>query len=290
MPLGKEFNTGLPHSFKEHPKVLYKDLGTGIEIETEGFNNIPNFSLWKVDRDGSLRDGVEFISTVLHGKGVVDALEEVRNPLANSTPSWRCAVHVHIDIRDLEWDQLVSVCTLYAMLEPAIFEWEGNGRETSRFCIPWESNPDPIPRLMELMKDRQEGPRRPRPRRHIADYCKYSALNIAPITYQGTIEFRHMQTSTSIDRILQYVNLCSSIVREGANVPSDELLQLLSEHGPQGFLIDRVGKGVSVLAGVEGVETLLWRGIEIANLINISIKNLDSKRNKIKNIDQLPII
>ena len=107
--------------------VIDKNALVGIEIEVENMGNgnyVPAY-YWQVKEDGSLRNnGVEFTSIPLRASQVEYALDVYnRSVTQNNTPDYspRTSVHVHLNIRDLTWDQLKNLIILYCLFEKHFF-------------------------------------------------------------------------------------------------------------------------------------------------------------------------
>lgn len=247
----------------------------GIEIEQEygssGYNKLLKSyekgyidSRWNLKRDGSLRgNGIEFVSTVMYPGDVEDSIDSVMDLVSEGTSSWRCAIHVHVDARDLTESQLFTIGELYALMEPLIFKWEGNQRHTSRFCIPWFNSVDAIQEVYSVInKDRRSI------QRNLERFGKYSALNLMPIMSFGSIEFRHMQTVPNKQKLMQYVDLCLSIVEVGAS-GINPLLEL-SSRGTDEFISYMFDGRLDFLIQSPADCDLLWDGIDTANAVNVA--------------------
>jgi len=278
--------------YRDDPRVKYSDVGVGIEIEAEDYDwdRFPtDFSYWNVKEDGSLRNrGVEFCSKILFGQDIVDALEEIQEDLSAVDINWRAGIHVHVDVRSLSANELINVCALYSILEPIIFEWEGNGRADSNFCVPWFVNHTPLVSLGELLHSLQaKGDVDRRDFRGIESLGKYSALNLMPLRSQGSIEFRIMQSTADTNRILEFVNICMAIVREGSQLDTSPLY-LVSEVGPTDFLRRTLGMGI-LADQVRNHNELIWRGIDAANILPALEHDIDLSGN-VQSTENFPII
>lgn len=278
--------------YRSDPRVKYSDIGIGIEIEAEGFDfgdDVSDLSFWNIKEDGSLRNGgVEFCSKILFGQDITDALAEAEEYLQELDINWRAGIHVHVDVRDLSANELINVCALYSILEPIIFAWEGNNRQDSNFCVPWFINHTPLVSLGELLKSLQtKGDVSRTDFRSIEQLGKYSALNLIPVRSQGSIEFRIMQSTADINRIIEFANICMTIVREGSKLDTSPLY-LVSELGPTEFLKRTLG--LDILADqVRNHSELIWRGIDAANILPALEHDIDLSRS-MQSPDNFPII
>lgn len=265
---------GFPR-YEHDPRVMYSDLGIGIEIEAERYtaaigkqaNDLDGFlQYWELKPDGSLRNsGIELCSRVLFGADIPRALYVAQPIMEQLDFNWRAGIHVHTDVSSKSVNDLIAIFELYSVLEPLIFAWEGNRREQNNFCVPWYSCNTPLTTFLQLA-------RRASDNKSSASYIlsdiqsvgKYTALNVAPITNFGSIEYRHMQSTRDINRILQFVSICSAITRkpETMEAPAGELL---SQVGDEELLAEVLG--LPFLLEVPNYHRLLWRGVSTSNLI-----------------------
>lgn len=169
--------------------------------------------------DGSLRDvGVEIVtmgdglfgadlhSSITMLSNLIKELPHGRAPICN----YRTAFHVHLDIRDMETEEVHNLLLLYCLLEKPIFNFVGKSRENSNFCVPWFRSDA----YFQLLKGLQGGkPPTTSLIKGIANIQRYSALNCQSIQRFGTLEFRHMENC--IDEIttkqVSFINLAMSL-------------------------------------------------------------------------------
>lgn len=201
-------------------KDLYQSTGVvGIEVEAEGViaphagNVLEGYFpyVWAKDKDNSLRNnGMEFISTPLSGKYINMALnllseafkgQRAINGYAEPFFTDLCGVHVHMNVRDFNVEQLANLLLTYVVFEKSLYALAGN-RDKNIFCLPvgvvapnwreflsvWEKDNN---RLVDLTQKSE----------------KYSALNIKPITNLGTVEFRHMEGNLDLPRLRAWISI-----------------------------------------------------------------------------------
>lgn len=48
----------------------------------------------------------------------------------------RCGIHVHVDARDLGWSDILRLCKVYALVEPALYILGGEARVANRYAAP----------------------------------------------------------------------------------------------------------------------------------------------------------
>lgn len=191
----------------ENPSfILQPNALVGIEIEVENMNNggwIPEY-YWNCKEDHSLRNnGLEFTSIPLRGHQIESALKflfEEFTLTGNTEFTFgnRTSTHIHLNVRDLTWDNIKSLLLLYCIFEKHFFTLAGTKRESSIFCVPMyrTHQASVIPNINSF--DRT--------------WHKYSAINAGTILGNedvpkfGTIEFRHLYGTSNIDTIINWIN------------------------------------------------------------------------------------
>lgn len=196
----------------------------GIEIEVEEVSRKLLFIHWTHGNDGSLRNnGAEFITKfgcrLYHLDPIFDEFiqtvvrERTRNKKAFDF-SERCSVHVHIDVRDLNEEQLANVLTLYLLFEKAFYQLIGEDRYHNIFCVPLlETLPDTSLNIFETVKVSK----------------KYSALNLACVADKGTVEFRAMEGNMDPQRIFPWLYILAALVTYAKLSDRQELMQRIAE-------------------------------------------------------------
>lgn len=184
------------------PHYLY-----GIEVEVERVRIPDNAILnWNITEDGSLRDhGYEFVSKPTHAEYIPAILHKLFNSLRPGyTFSPRCSTHIHMNVRDINIGSLYNLVLVYQLFERALFKWVGHNRDKNIFCVPlYECE---LPNIIRSMFEEN-------PVTYVSMWSKYTAMNLLPITNYGTVEFRHLEGTNDIRRILSWVNMLSSMKR-----------------------------------------------------------------------------
>lgn len=165
----------------------------GIECEIESVEPDQSFENFMSTHDGSLRnDGMEFISkpldrgTLLHSFRNLHAEIQLYEPEQAFSP--RTSTHVHINCRTLTEEQTRQLILFYALFEDFFFAMVNKDRRSNIHCVPLTETFLPQLYRYELL-------------RYIKSWHKYTALNVLPLTKQGSIEFRHLQ-GTRDDQLL----------------------------------------------------------------------------------------
>lgn len=176
-------------------------LGIEVEVENIPYPPQPEY-YWKGKHDGSLRNnGVEYTSIPLRANQVPYALEMLRQQLCvNNKPDFspRTSVHVHLNMRDMTWDQVKLLVLLYAVFERHFFHMAGSKREQSIFCVPLYAS-DQIRHLDQLEY-------------FVNRWHKYNALNLGTLVggndmpAYGTVEFRHLYGTLDNAVLIPWIN------------------------------------------------------------------------------------
>lgn len=265
--LGTSFGHGVP-ARHETTDQFSCTRGVGIEIEIENVTGdqmraFADFRHWRTTRDGSLRDGVELISNVVWGRDLGEALDEAFAVINENNVTWRCGLHVHVDVRDKNVRELHSICSMYATLERAMFLIEGNDRHTSRFCVPWYSQPAFIASVAAAcIKDDVRNMDR-----GAKQMGKYSALNLMPISRQGSVEFRQALMDHNKRKVTEWILLCQAIVEHAGTHKSTDILMEISKNGPVDAIRGIIGDPMPSLYKLTNFSESVWQGVDIANLL-----------------------
>ena len=178
----------------------------GMEVEVE---NVPDPVIrcqkqpyWTITTDNSLRDyGFEFITPPLRADQFEGALKQLNYSLPNNcrfTP--RTSVHVHMNVRDLNIEQINSLILIYTVIEGVLFNWVGT-RKDNVFCIPIIDT-DYVQNYITFVND---------PRDMVESWNKYTAFNMQPVCTKGTVEFRHMYGTANVNVLLKWINILSKL-------------------------------------------------------------------------------
>lgn len=186
--------------FKGNYPVVDKNTYLGIEVEVENVQSFMQASpYWRMTEDGSLRnDGREFITPPIRAWRIEQALTTLFDKQINRDVDFseRTSIHVHMNIRTLTVAQLEALVITYLLFERCLFNFVEKRRYNNVFCVPVCET------QMGRYLDRLILNGNP-----IFQWQKYTALNLLPITEKGTIEFRHMQGTQDIKKLMTWINL-----------------------------------------------------------------------------------
>jgi Putative amidoligase enzyme len=205
----------------------------GLEHEYEGVKDstLPKHTFadfWTYHEEGSLKDnGAEFVfTTPLFGVDAYNALEWIVAYAKDS--KWKCTkrtgIHVHLDVRDLTVPQLAGLCILYAAVEPILYHWVGDGRDSSHFCIPLYRADEALLGTCAIVRsafqdDLGDG--------HNAlaratEFQRYAGFNLQALAKFGSIEFRQLQTTHDLVRIVDWINMIMSLKATAFKLPQSD--------------------------------------------------------------------
>lgn len=191
-----------------YPFAIASDQLIGIEVEVENVSNndIPRGSVWRVETDGSLRNnGMEFITAPIRAAEAPMALSQLLVDVLRQSCHFspRTSVHVHLNVQDMEVAQAQDMVMLYAVFERLFYRFAGRGRIRNIFCVPITEAG-----LMAGMTEQTLG----------AGWSKYTGLNLVPIrgngadgNAYGTIEFRQMHGTFSVDKLCMWIDLITTL-------------------------------------------------------------------------------
>lgn len=159
-------------------------IGMECEIESVRDHGKAGDYGFNVTTDGSLRnDGFEYITRAITVPEAIVNFQKLHATLRFGVApkfSPRTSIHVHANCANLSEDAVRNIVLLYALYEEAFFLMCEADRRDNIHCTPLTETflPNVYSAGLSTM---------------IAKWHKYTALNLKPLTKQGTIEFRHMQ-------------------------------------------------------------------------------------------------
>lgn len=190
--------------------VVGRRLGTG-----RGYFH-SNGRTWDVKSDGSC--GWEVASPALtlddegdnaELRGVCDALTNVR-PMVNR----QCGLHVHVDCRDFNWDDMRRLIALWARYEPFFFSLCPPSRRRNQYCAPvrrteWagqdSGNWSEMNAAINASTETEFA-------RHARTSGRYTALNTSGWWTNGRVEFRLHSGTVNYVKIRNWTKLLCAIV------------------------------------------------------------------------------
>lgn len=231
---------------KGDDSLVLPETYLGLEFEVENFTRaegLPDrlINYWAMKEDHSLRNrGMEFVfNQPLFGKDITAAIDafygwQVRTRLQTSV---RTGLHVHLDMREVSVDALVSFMMLYTAMEPLLYRWVGDSREESNFCVPLYYSDaalgaarDVVSALISDESEVTKGKPTPLTSRINADrFERYSGLNLQALSRFGSVEFRQLLMTFDKQRLLTWINIILSLKKEALIRPPRAISTLLKE-------------------------------------------------------------
>lgn len=198
-----------------------KEFVCGCEFEIEAIKNYDNVSQqFSIVEDHSLRNnGREFKTFPSTYEDSLELFKDLHEKLiVGKEPfSDRTSIHVHVNVRDLELSEVRQMILIYALLEPLFFDFVGEKRKNSIFCVPLNYTFLPSAYksstlvLLEKWKNN-----------------KYTAFNILPINSFGTIEFRHLYGTNNKNVFSDWLSAIRELYTFIVKNPDFQLLRELS--------------------------------------------------------------
>lgn len=179
------------------------------EIKLPGFDKMYPSSLalndvnpyWRGDvglvHDGSLRNhGIEFITKPLTFERSLKVFETLHDSLVLGPNPYtvRTSTHVHVNMCNMNMDEVKEMLLTYALLEPVFFAAVKPERQHNIHCVPLNYTLLPsiyASPIQDIVKS----------------WSKYSALNLIPLRTQGTVEFRHLHGTGDFEVYKRWLTL-----------------------------------------------------------------------------------
>ena len=245
----------------------------GIEIELEHVRIAdlkPNNIYWEYGHDDSLRNysnelrGIEFrLRKPIWGKDIRAALDNLEDMLKGSPPhaSIRCSDHLHFDVRDLTIEELKLIVSVYVIFERLIFNYIGQDRENSFYCVPlWKFLPAVIQQSAEA------GLSTGKATQYLKCFPKYSALHLDSALHIGSIEFRAMTGEYKADKLMEYLIILMSVVKFAleAKLAEHEIPKFFSYHGVEKVVKDVFGEELYEKVKYDNMVMDVYEGIRLS--------------------------
>lgn len=186
----------------------------GIEMELEGTGFItrvpfrgPDGEIWLAKEDGSLRGGLEYITSTAIAPSLVqpmlealfDGIDKAGGRINNSS---RCSTHIHLNMQGFKVNQLASFVTLWGIFEEVLVNWCGPSRIGNLFALRLKDTARGVRIWQDFIQTGKN--------KFSADY-KYMALNGSRLRDLGTFEIRSLEGCTSPDRPVKWIEALLAI-------------------------------------------------------------------------------
>lgn len=190
----------------------------GVELEIEGVN-LPSQAYipsWRVVRDGSLRDGMEYVikepAGALKLRENLKEIEEAFKSCKTKTDySFRTSTHVHVNVSNLNMEQVKAITVLYYVFENQYTGFCAPSRQGNRFALRLR-DAEGISTILRRLVVSNEAP--------TANIAKYTALNLAALPQYGTLEFRTLEGTDDWERIYTWIRALLRLRKVGRDFGS----------------------------------------------------------------------
>jgi len=251
--------------------TLPDDVNVGIEVEIERWTGAPVWNhadkhIWSAKSDGSLRnDGIEWVTTspipMSTAPSRLELLFAQKPEKAEFTD--RCSIHVHLDVRDLTCQQIKNLQIAYLPVENLIFNFAGRWRAKDIFCVPLGDTVRTcqdifIPDINEVHYLKRGS-------------SKYAALNSGSVKGLGTLEFRHLEGTSDITRITNWLHIINCLYQWSIRHTEDEIVEIIgrlntsSQYG--GYLQEVFGEYAGLLF-VDNLQEEMEANVTLVKLLS----------------------
>ena len=156
-----------------------------------------------VELDGSLRNnGKEFLLPPNYKDDLIDVFKELHGniDLGNEPFSNRTSTHIHVNCMHSSEHNVRTLLYLYAIFEPLAFAYVGEERKNNIHCMPLGSThmPNYYGNSLEGLVGGGK-------------WHKYTAFNLLPLRELGTVEFRHLYGTNSVQKFAAWVDFIKTL-------------------------------------------------------------------------------
>lgn len=321
MSLGRAL--GIPSSvlsYEPDTALVLPKCRIGLEFE---FENVSARALeskkavekilpfYHLTKDDSLRNnGLEFVfREPMFGKDAVSAVHELCQWAQEQgyVSSKRTGIHVHLDVRDVEPSQLVGMLLMYAIYEPAIYNWIGDARDENIFCLPWyqaEGGVIEVTRVIQAATTTTSETEKNLLKEETKRVSRYAGLNLNALHKYGSIEWRHLKTTADASRIIAWINICQMFKAGVGSLPTSDgaILRSVLDMGPRKFAYSVFGPtfkhidypsmeqdvmdlGVPTAQELirEGLRSLVWQAVVLPKGTNKGFEKWSERVSKLTN-------
>lgn len=221
------------------------DGDIGVEIEIEG-GNLPKRNVpfpWTYKADGSLRGAPEALEYLLVAPVKMNELEDCLKKLKNAfkqsivVDSIYAGVHVHINAQELTAKQVITYLCSYIILEDLLINWCEETRRGNHFCL----RTCDASYLLDFIRKMVENESLAALKRN--DNIRYASVNLQSLGTFGSLEFRALESTLDISKILMWCKILFNIKKESLRYRNPvDLITSISKIGAIEFLRGMLGE------------------------------------------------
>jgi hypothetical protein len=246
----------------------------GIEIELEG-RNIKTFEPgilkhWVNHVDNSLRsfrpgsDSTEYVlrqplsraATVIACTDLMNWL--TRTPGTEVFPSYRTSIHVHVNCLQETLRTVCNFITLCLIFDELLVSQNGETRIGNNFCLRAKDAEGQIESLKESIS-RSGG------LNYISGSHRYSSINFASLLKFGSVEFRSLECTTDLQRLVRWIDVCQQLKVHARSYENPrEIISVFSRRGPFGFSVQALGGSAPQYLNVPNSQRMVQEGMRLA--------------------------
>lgn len=232
-------------------------VGLEIEMEFKGsfMVNYKTLEQWRLDFDGSLKDGVELVLAKPCEAGEVQEKvnlirENLKEQGTKISPTIRAGIHVHVNVQDMTFQEIYKYALCYYCFETVLTKFCGVNRTGNLFCLPLKDAEGSYFALEKAILSDQ-----PNHLNNISKF-KYSALNLTTLAKYGSAEFRQMGTRDDIEGVEDWVELLLKVKDWASKIDNPEQIAYeISYNGPDMLLKKIVGDKLFKKVQYTGMES-----------------------------------
>lgn len=277
-------------TFREDATWVLPRCMIGIELEFENFDisqiNFSNeYPLWEVVHDHSLRGNHAHelvLSEPMFGADLKEAIDSIYSAIAEGRlpkpeHSPRTSTHVHIDIRDLTYEQLRMLGSLATFVEPLLLHYCSEDRHNNIYCPPAYKSTPAQRALGNMYNANDVGDEEQAARilhSRAEDFCKYTGINHQAIYNHGSLEFRQLQCVSDGEVLVRWINIIMCLKHFVMNNTFDpvHMPQMVSQFGIIEFVENVFGEyAEELLSSIppEARSRLLYAGLRAAQEVTL---------------------
>ena len=233
--------------FRLDPVDPDQRIGVEIELEGHGLREFDPRRGWVHHEDSSLRgDSAEMVlSPPARLSEYENKIRELYSDMENRhiilRDSMRAGVHIHLNCQHKTLREMVSLCTVAWLTEPAMVGlFAGNERSGNAFCLKLTNAPASLNYFGQMLSHAQVDPTSARGfLRESVDQIKYSATNWATLCKYGTLEFRSLRSPVTPEPVIQWIRLILALESYASRFTDpSQILMDFSGMSPIEFLME----------------------------------------------------
>ncbi len=263
-------------------KLIKKAGEIGLEVEVEGKDLVGMPMYWDAVHDGSLRGTA--LEYVLKTPCKRKELSKVLNHLTKTwekngtkiVDSERTSVHVHINVQEMEWHNVISFYCVYNILEELLTKFCGKEREGNLFCLTTSDANYALDLLCDVVRTREWFKLKDR-------NFRYGAVNFNSIPKFGSLEFRTLRGTQDMILIKRWVHMLLKIKDYSLHfLQPVDIIEQLSAKGGRRFVED-VMEEYALFLDTPHMDLIIREGVwRIQELAYIPIKEKEKKKLRVR--------